>query len=223
MTNEEITRPTAQPRRLALFGATGGVGRRVLDLALAEGHHVVALCRDPSRLDVAHDRLTVVEGDVLDPDAVARVVGACDSVLVALGAPAMSKSRVRSEGTAVIVRAMQRTGVRRLLCVSVYGAAETYADLPWLYRHVIFPLYLRRAVADHERQEAIIADSDLDWTIVRPPNLTDGPRTGRYDAGFGSMQGRSLNISRADVADLMLRELATGQHAGQRVAISYAA
>ncbi len=212
------------PRRIALFGATRGVGRSFLELALVAGHHVTALVRDPSRLDLSHPGLALVTGDVTDPAAVRATIADADTVVCALGAPARDASRIRERGTAQIVAAMKDAGVRRLLCVSVLGARETRAGLPALYRWLIFPLFLRHAVADHDRQEQIIEDSGLDYTIVRPPNLTDGPVTGDFAKGFGTdMRGLSLKISRADVAGFMLEQAERDDYLRRTVAVSYRA
>ena len=213
---------TSPARHLALFGATRGIGRHVVELALQSGHRVTALARDPAALAIRDDRLRVVQGDATDPAAVARVVAGTDAVVCALGAPARSRANVRSRGTEAIVRAMAQQGVQRLLCVSVLGAAETRQELPWFLRYLFFPLYLRRAVADHEAQERMIADSSLRWTIVRPPHLTDGPRTGVFQHGEGSGGGAwSLKISRADVAGFMLDQLDRDEYVGRRVGVSY--
>ena len=212
------------PRRIALFGATRGVGRSFLDLALAAGHHVTALVRDPARLDLSHPRLTLVTGDVTDPASTRAAIEGADTVVCALGAPARDGSRIRERGTVQIVAAMQHAGVRRLLCVSVLGARETRGGLPALYRWIVFPLFLRRAVADHERQEEVIEASGLDYTIVRPPNLTDGPVTADIAAGFGAdMRGISMKISRADVAGFMLQRAERGDYMRRTVAVSYRA
>lgn len=208
---------------LAVFGATRGIGLRLTEQALAAGHRVRALVRNPDRFALAHPRLEVLGGDALDPVAVLATLESADAVICALGAPALSRSTVRSEGTAQIVRSMRETGLRRLICVSVLGASESREGLPFFLRYVIFPLYLRRAVAEHERQERVLEESGLDWTAVRPPTLTDGPTTGEYALGFGTGEmGRlTLDISRADVAHFMLRELGADTHVGETVGISY--
>lgn len=119
---------------------------------------------------------------------------------------------------------MRATQVRRLICVSVLGAHESMAGLPFHLKYLLFPTYLRRPLREHEAQERIVRASGLDFTIVRPPFLTDGPATGRYTHGFVSGQeGLTLDISRADVADFMLRELEAKAYVGEAAGISYAA
>jgi putative NADH-flavin reductase len=222
-TNTANPSSNRRTQRLTILGATSGVGRQLALLALDAGHHVTALVRDPTRMDICHDRLMVVSGDANDYAAVLAVVRGSDAVLCALGAPAFSSSKVRSQGTEHIVRAMQQTGVRRLICLSVYGAGDSREGLPFFLRYFLFPLYLRRPVAEHEIQESIIRQSEVDWTIVRPPFLTDGPLTGTYSHGFANDQeGLTLDISRADVAEFMLRQLDDRGYARHAVGISYA-
>ncbi len=212
--------PFRKYEHVAIFGATGGIGRQLVDQALASGRKVTALVRRPDAL-APRPGLELVVGDVTDPQAVGKALADADAALIALGAPALSTSRVRSEGTAVIAAAMADAAVKRLVCVSVYGAAETRRHLPFFLRFVIFPTYLRRPVADHERQEALLADTDLDFTCVRPPNLTDGPATKAYAHGFtGPDRSVEMYVSRADVAHFMLEELEAGEYSRQHVAIA---
>jgi putative NADH-flavin reductase len=211
------------PQQLAVFGATNGVGRRLTENALDAGHRVTALVRNPSRMPLEHSNLTLIQGDATEFDAVQRTVRGSDAVVCALGAPALSRSRVRSQGTQHIVDAMGHQAVRRLLCVSVLGAGDSREVLTFGLRYLLFPLYLRRAVAEHERQEAIIRQSGLDWTIVRPPTLTDGPATGAYLHGFGNdRRDLSFDISRADVAAFLLGQLAHDRYLREAVGVSYA-
>lgn len=208
-------------RRLALFGGTNGIGREVLEQALAAGAAVTALARDPSKLP-PREGLRVVQGDATDPDAVAATVAGADAVVCALGAPALSRSTIRTDGLRAIVSAMESEGVRRVAVVGIMGAGESRRKLPWFFRSVLFPTYLRRPLREHERQEAILRQTALDWTVVRPPNLTDGPRTGAYAHGeVEDWSTLAIAISRADVADFMLGALRDGRYVRQTPIISY--
>ncbi|MEQ9075283.1 MAG: SDR family oxidoreductase [Sandaracinaceae bacterium] len=210
-------------RHVALFGGTNGIGRAVLDQALDAGLAVTALARDASKL-APRDGLRVVQGSATDPDAVAATLAGVDAVVCALGAPALSRSKVRSEGLRAITDAMAELGIRRVAVVGIMGAGASRAKLPFFLRRVLFPTYLRRPVQEHERQEAILRESDLDWTVVRPPNLTDGPRTGDYAHGeVEDWSTLSIAISRADVADLILGALRGGHYVRQTPIISYRA
>lgn len=201
---------------LALLGASGGLGLAVLRRALGEGREVQALVRDREKLlraypgaaaHLAAGGLRIVEGDAASDGPVRAVVRGAVGAICCLGAPGRSASRVRSEGTAALVRAMRAEGVARVVAVSVFGAAETRAQLPFLFRHVFFPLFIGPAVEDHERQEAVLAASGLDWTVVRPPSLVDRPSSAQVVHGFEDARGVAMQISRDELAAFMLDEL----------------
>lgn len=206
--------------RVVVFGATGSVGRHVVEQGLARGHDVTAFVRDPAGLDLAHEGLTVFRGDVLDAASVERAVRGQGAVLCSIGAG--RKGRVRSEGTRNIVRAMEGVGVRRLVCQTTLGAGESSGNLNFFWKHFMFGLLLRDAFADHEQQEAHVRRSALDWTMVRPAAFTDGGRTGEYRHGFpSSKKGLKLKISRADVAEFMLDQLTDDTYLRQTPGLSY--
>jgi len=192
--------------KLTIFGATGTVGREVVRQALERGHTVTAFARSLETLDRQHDRLHFAPGDVMDASAVERAIRGQDAVVCVLGSGKQLKSTVRSEGTQQIVRAMEKVGTRRLICLSTLGAGESWSNLDFYWKYVMFGFILRQVFADHERQEALVRQSNLDWTIVRPGALTDGPLTGNYRHGFPSTDRNiTLKISRADVADFIMK------------------
>ena len=207
---------------LALLGATRGIGRSVLERALERGHRVRALVRPGSAVDLRHANLTIVRGDASSPEDLVRAFEGADAVLSAIGAPARAKRPIRTQAARATLEAMRTTGVDRLVAVSVYGVGETRAHLPFFTRNLVFPLFLRRAIADHETQEEVLRSSDVAWTLVRPPYLTDGPMTGDYAVDFGdALQGLTWKISRADVAHRMLEALEKGTHVRRAVGVSY--
>jgi uncharacterized protein YbjT (DUF2867 family) len=207
--------------RLLIFGATGGTGRELVRQALERGHSVTAFARDPAALD-KRDGLQGLAGDVLDAAAVERAVAGHEAVLCTLGRPATSPGTVRSQGTRNIVRAMETVGPRRLICQSTIGIGDSRPLLPPLYRYLLVPLLLRRTFAEHERQEAAVRSSQLDWTIVRAGALTDGERTGGYRHGFPPTE-RSIEfeVSRAAVAAFTLGLLADGTYTRESPSVSY--
>lgn len=195
---------------IALFGATGGTGHQIASQALLAGHSVTALVRDPSRLDPfepdqapAGAAMSVVDGNVLDPGAVAQTVAGADAVLVALGTTPNNPPDVVSSGTAVIVDAMKAAGVKRLVVVSSLGVGDSRDQVPWWFR-LLRSTLLRSRFVDKEVQEQLVRESGLDWTILRPGGLTNGPPTGRTDLGTQDSVKAAL-ISRADVAAMALR------------------
>jgi putative NADH-flavin reductase len=208
--------------RVLVFGPTGGTGLQLLTQALDRGHGVVAFARDPAKLDdMRHDRLEVIRGDVFDRTAVERAVAGTDAVLCAVGA-GPKRTTLRENATRNIVDAMENSGPRRLICLSSLGVGDSRGNLSLFTKYVIVGLFLRHAFADHERQEAIVRASHLDWTIVRPPHLRDGPQTGTYQRGF-AVTDRQIagEISRADVADFMLEQLTDETYHQQAVGVSY--
>lgn len=194
--------------RLAVFGATGRTGRLVVERALETGYGVVAFARDASKLGVKHERLSVVEGDVLDGDRVDAAVSEADVVLVALGHAKGSPENVQTEGARRIVEAMRRHGVRRLVSLTGAGVRDE-KDRPKLVDRTIVALLARlqpAALEDARRHVEVIRESGLDWTVVRVPRLTDGPRTGQYRVGYVGRES-GTKVSRADVAEFMVAQV----------------
>ncbi len=191
--------------KLVIFGATGGTGLEVVKQALAAGHAVTALARSPDKLSLGNPALTVVQGDVLDPSAVERVVAGVDAVICSLGNTANNPDFVVSSGTQVIVDAMQMLAVRRLIVVSSIGVGDSKDQVPFFFK-ALMKTVLKKAMQDKERQEQIVRASGLEWTIVRPGGLTDGPQTGVYKSGTDP-KITAGQVSRADVADFVLKQL----------------
>ena len=202
--------------QIALFGATGGTGRQVVEQALAKGYRIRALVRDPAKL-AEGDGLTPVQGDVLDQAAVDRCVEGCDAVVCVLGSHG-SADPVEDRGTERILTAMKTNGQRRLIVVTSMGVGDSIDQVAAFFR-AIMRLTLKRVMEAKERQEQAIMASGLDWTIVRPGGLTDGPRTGSYQSGLDKSI-KATRVSRADVADFILRELEAGDYIGQTPAVS---
>jgi putative NADH-flavin reductase len=170
--------------RLTIFGASGQTGRHLIQQALAAGHTVTAVVRDPTRLPIRHQRLKLVVADVLDPAAIQPAVAGADAVISALGPqPPRNRSSIISAGTARILDAMRATGTSRLVVISAAPVAADDHGTTLGYRLLAGPL-LRRLLgglyADMAIMEDTIKRSGVDWTIMRPPWLFDGPQTGTY-------------------------------------------
>ena len=206
--------------KLVIFGATGSIGRQLVEQALAQGHMVTALARNPVKLNLKHPNLKVVQGDVMDLASVEKAVQGQEAVLCALGAG--RKGTIRSEGTRHIVRAMEKAGIRRFICQTTLGVGDSQGNLNFFWKYLMFGLILREAFADHVNQEKYIKQSRLDWTIVRPAAFTDGKHTGVYRHGFGgAAKALTLKISRADVADFMLKQLTDNTYLHKTPGLSY--
>ena len=208
--------------RLAVFGATGRTGSEVVRQALAAGHDVVAVVRDPARLTVPAGRgLCVVTADVMEPAQIGPAVKGADAVVSALGPRPGGPVTVLSDGVRSILAAMEDARLRRLVAVSASGAFIE-PDEPFVTRVVVKPLlqrFLRDSMADTRRMETEIRASDTDWTLMRPPRLANRPGQGRYRREIGRNVGRT--IARADVADAILAALADPATIGHTVGIGY--
>jgi putative NADH-flavin reductase len=193
--------------RLTIFGATGGTGRCLVDQALAAGHEVTAVVRDPARLPVPPGpQLSVVTADVFASAEIGLAVTGADAVLTALGPRGSGPATVQRDSLRSITKAMRAAGVRRLIAVSGTIVADD-GDGP-LLSLLIKPLFratfLRHVCADMRDGEAEVRGSGLDWTIVRAPALTDQPATGHYRRATDRNVARGLRLSRADLAGCLL-------------------
>jgi uncharacterized protein YbjT (DUF2867 family) len=208
--------------KLTVFGATGGIGTQVVRQALTAGHQVTAVVRDRSRLAVPdQDGLSVAVAGFGDADALAVAVGGADAVISALGAYGRGPVTVCQDGVRAEVAAMRAAGVQRLLVISA-SALRTVPNDTLLMRAVLKPvlsLVLRRHYADLRVMEDEVTGSGLEWTIVCPPQLTDGPRTGLIWHRIGDAERHGQALARADVAEFLLRVAGDHELAGKTVYI----
>lgn len=200
--------------KIALFGANGGTGRVLAAQALAAGHEVTAVTRHPETFGLDHERLRVASGDAMDAASASAATAGHDAVLSTLGVPfGKEPITLYSIGTGNIVAGMTEHGVRRLACVSS-SAVDPHDDPAegWVFNHVLQPYVVngigRTTYDDMRRMEAVVAASDLDWTVVRPSGLFAATAVSAYRVSASEhLSGRYT--SRADLADFLLR-LATG-------------
>lgn len=206
--------------RLLIFGSTGSVGRLLVEQALTHNHEVTAFLRDPAKLEIHHKNLKIIQGDVLNYPIVETAMKDQDIVLCALGAG--SKGTLRAEGTRNIILAMENSGIKRLICQTSLGVGDSRGNLNFLWKYIMFGMLLKKAYHDHENQERHIMQSQLDWIIVRPAAFTNGMRTGKYKHGFSANdKSITLKISRADVADFMLKQLTDDTYLRKTPGLSY--
>lgn len=206
--------------RLLLLGATGGTGQRVLRQALVRGHDVTVLVRRRDGLPPEASRARIVVGNVLDQASLATAMAGQEAVISALGVGKSFKSEgLIASAMPNIVAAMTQHGVKRLVFTSAFGVGETWRDTPFVPRLFIRTL-LRNVYADKAAGEAVLKQSDLDWTIVHPTGLTDKPGTGQYRVGERLTLKGFPTIPRADVADCLLRELEDRSHVKKSVLVS---
>jgi putative NADH-flavin reductase len=220
--------------KLTIFAATGGIDRQVLEQAVAAGHDITAVVRNPKKLS---RKVRIVTADLAAPDpaALESAVEGADAVLSGLGPRSKAEAGIASHGARAIVRAMQATGVQRLVVVSA-APIDTVPSpgrpkppkhdpgdgffMRHLFSHVAKAAF-RKTYADLALMEDILRDSGLDWTVVRPPRLTDKPLTSTYRTAYGQNLRGGLLISRADVAHLMLRVLEQPETIKQAIGSAY--
>ncbi len=202
---------------LLVFGASGRVGRRVCASAVADGHSVTAFVRDAAR---APDGVSVIEGDVTDPEAVAAAVSGQDAVCSALGPGDDGDFAVLDTGIENLVAAMEDGGVERLVAV---GAAGILQATPGRLRLDVddFPAGLRPIADAHRAVYDSLRPSGLDWTLVCPPRMPDGPPTDHYRTAVEYLPEGGQSISTGDVAAFVYDALVNGRHTRERVGIAY--
>lgn len=219
--------------RLVVVAATGGIGRHLVDQALAQGHEVTAVVRSPHKVQAG---VRAVAADLADPDhaALCEAVEGADAVLSGLGPRSIKDAGITAPGTAALIKAMEAAGTRRLVVVSAAPVSTVPSPARprpprhdpgegFFTRHVLTPL-IKRVLRVHYADLALMEDalhaSALDWTIVRPPRLTDGPMTGTYRTAYGQNVQRGLVVSRADVAHLMLDTLTSPRTVKQALGVA---
>ncbi|HEY0264242.1 MAG TPA: NAD(P)H-binding protein [Granulicella sp.] len=210
--------------QIAIFGASGATGLLLTERALAAGHHVVALLRKPAEFPYL-DRVAFVHGSAFDPIPVLNAVAGSDAVFSALGARSLGKEEVLERAVPRIVDAMHKAGVRRMVALGSAGALPGSLDKQpmwrrWVVRNVAYRI-LKYPVASQVSQYATLAKSDLDWTMVMPPMLTNGRARGRYRVDGDALPEGGSRISRADVADFMMQQLASKEWSRKGVYLSW--
>jgi len=204
--------------KMALFGATGRVGSEVLRLALSEGHEVTVLARSPEKLTL-HDRLTVIQGDVRDADAVSLAVAGMDVVFSALGT---DKTTTLTEAIPHMIKAMKDAGINRIVTIGTAGILQSKIDSQKLrYEAGDTNRRLTFAAEEHHKVYNMLRQSELDWTIVCPTYLPDGVAVGDYRTERNLLPEDGKQIAVGDTASFAYGELLQGDNIGFRVGISY--
>ena len=193
--------------RVLVLGATGGNGMAFIQQALEHGHAITAFVRSPEKLDRWRNRVTVRKGDPRNVEELSSALQGHDAVISSLGPPGPGRTTIIRDSARSTVAAMQVVGIRRLLIVSAAMLFEDAGLLAAILRRTL----LRDVAVDCAEMERIVMASDLDWSIIRPPRLTNGHLTGRYVIENGHMPHGGMAVSRADVAHYLLDEL---EHCG---------
>jgi putative NADH-flavin reductase len=202
--------------KLFILGATGGIGQHLLHIALKRGHQVTAYVRSPGKIGLTHERLKVVQGDLFNADQMAHSMVGHDAVLSSFGPATVRSSTLRREFGRALAAAMRKGGVRRMQIVS---SAFLFRDLN-LFGRLLKTTLFRQLVPDMAGMESEVCQGDLDWTIVRPPRLTNGPARHSYRVADGNLPKGGFLISREDVADFMIDEAEKAAHLRQIVGVA---
>jgi putative NADH-flavin reductase len=201
--------------RVLVLGATGGIGKFLLEFATARGHEVTAFVRSPQKIALKSERLRAVPGDLLHAEQLAQVLLGQDVVLSAFGPATLRRVTTRGEFGTALATAMERSGVRRAVVVSSGLLFEEQNTIGKLLRGTLF----RNLLPDMTAMEATLEKDGLEWTIVRPPRLTNGPLTKSYSVADGRLP-KGMTVSRACVADFMIKEAEQPAHVRQIVGLS---
>jgi putative NADH-flavin reductase len=195
---------------ILIIGANGGTGKQAVEIALEAGHRVTAVLRNPANLSLTHPNLEIVKGDVMHPETFEKYLENKDAVISALGVKEATKpTTLYSEGNRNLLNAMKKAGIRRAFFISA-SALEISPVIPFYVRLVakyIVQKLLRHMYDDLRIMEKLVKESDTDWTIMRPPRLTNKPLTGYYRIAINSFLKNCLTISRADLAHFMVNNI----------------
>jgi putative NADH-flavin reductase len=208
--------------KITVIGATRGIGLALTKLALECGHEVTALLRDPSKLTLEHPKLRIMSGDIRKQASIEAALAGQDAVCVCIGVPPSRKPmEIFSQGARNVLAALQKTPEVKFISVTGIGAGDSRNHGGFLYDKILLPLLLKTMYDDKDREEAIIKASSANWMIVRPGMLTNGARTGSYRV-LTDMNGvKAGKISRADVADFILKQLAQPTYFKQTPLLTY--
>jgi putative NADH-flavin reductase len=211
--------------KIAIFGASGATGLLLTRRCFDAGHQVTALLRNPETFPL---RIAVhaIRGSVFDPAAVAQTIEGANVVLSALGAKSWRKEDVLERAVPYIVAAMQQKGVRRIIALGSSGAKDGALDRRpawqrWIVEHVVYKTIMKWPVASQRAQYAILSASDLDWTMVMPPLLTNSSARGRLRVDADALPRNANRIAREDVADFMVQQIDSPQWVRKAVYIAW--
>lgn len=211
---------------IAIFGATGATGQILTTSCLSAGHSVTVLARTPEKLP-QRDKVHVIQGSAFDPVAVRRAIEGAEVVFSALGAHSpIRNENVLPRAVPVIVEAMQQAGVRRIIVLGSAGAlGDSLKYQPawrrWIIQQIVYRFLLKWPIAEQISQYATLSASSLDWTMVMPPKLTNGPARGTYRVDGDALPPNAVRISRADVAAFMMQQIDNAQWVRKGVYITW--
>ena len=210
-------------KNILVFGASGGTGLEVVEQALEAGHKVTAILRHPDKFPIRHEQLRIIKGDVLNSITYENTFFGMDVVISCLGTRNREATVVYSQGVTNILQAMQKVGMDRIICLSA-GAVEiapnTSFIMKFLMKNILQKLF-KYSYADMLLMEGILHGSNLNWTVIRPPRLLNGDRTGKYRTSINEIIPNMSSLNRADLADYIIHHLDDEKTYKSKVEISY--
>jgi putative NADH-flavin reductase len=210
-------------KKILVFGATGGTGKLVVEKALERGHRVTAVARSPGTLTAWHQNLEIVKGDVFQPNTFENAMKEKDAVVSCLGIRNRKPTTIYSEGVGNLIAAMQKDNVNRIICLSATGVIvppKGSRIMKFVVKNILQRLF-KHSYADMMMMEKMLAETGLDWTVIRPPWLRDTTYTGKYRTCINEHLRNPSKISRADLADYIMNHLTDEKTFKARVEISY--
>ena len=210
-------------KKIIVFGATGGTGNQVVEQALLAGHKVTVIIRNPDAFAIQHQRLEIIKGDVFQPSTFQNAMKEKDAVVSCLGIKKREPTTVYSEGVGNIITAMQQAGINRIICLSAAAVIVPPKGsflAKFIAKNILQPLF-KYSFADMLLMEKMLLGSHLNWTVIRPPRLTDAERTGKYRTTMNEPLPNPSKISRADLADYIVNHLTDEKTFKARIEISY--
>jgi putative NADH-flavin reductase len=205
-----------------VLGATGRLGRRIVTQALAAGHDVTAMVRNPAKVKLKHERLRVIQGNAFDSNALDRALQGQQAAIYSLGRSLhFLPTRFFSDSTRILIAAMEKQRVRRLVCVTGIGAGDSWGHGGIIYDFLIYPLITRPTYKDKDRQEELIRRSALNWVIVRPASFAHFS-LGRKLRVATNLKGVTIrSVTLADTAQFVVQQLTSDQYLGQTPLVGY--
>ena len=210
-------------KNILVFGASGGTGQEVVEQALEAGHRVTAILRRPDTFPIRHEQLRVISGDVLDPSGYENTFFGMDLIISCLGSRSREATTVYSQGVSNIIRAMKKVDMDRIICLSAGGVEiDPHASFlkKFLMKNILQKIF-KYSFSDMLLMEKILQESGLNWTIIRPPRLVNGDKTGKYRTSINEFIPKMSSLNRADLADYILHHLDDEKTFKSKVEISY--
>jgi putative NADH-flavin reductase len=210
-------------KKIIVFGASGGTGMEVVEQALEAGHHVIVILRQPDKFSIRHEQLRIVRGDVLQPQTFENLFFGVDVVISCLGSRNREPTTVYSEGVTNILKEMQKVDVTRIICLSAGGVVvppNASFIMKFVIKYILQKLF-KYSYSDMLKMETVLKQSDMNWTVIRPPRLLTGDRTGIYRTSTNEFLPDMSSLKRADLAHYIIHHLDDEKTFKSMVEISY--